>query len=149
MSEQPATILVADDEPAIRNLLEMILGAEGHTVVTVPDGKEALAYLKDNTPDLIVLDVNMPFLSGIDVCSRIKRIKRFQHTPVVILTAMNDQRTRDEAKGVKVDLFVNKPLTGKNFRKTVQDLLEAGRARALGLGEPKVSESQVTDTPLE
>jgi CheY-like chemotaxis protein len=139
----PATILVADDEPAVRNLLEMILGSDGHTVVTVADGKEALVYLKDNTPDLIVLDVNMPFLSGIDLCSRIKRIRRFQNTPVVILSAMNDQRTRDEAKGVKVDLFVNKPLTGKNFRKTVQDLLEAGRARALEAGEPKVTDTQL------
>jgi CheY-like chemotaxis protein len=140
----PATILVADDEPAVRNLLEMILGSDGHTVVTVVDGKEALTYLKDHTPDLIVLDINMPFMSGIDVCSRVKRIKRFQHTPVVILTAMNDQRTRDEAKGVKVDVFINKPLTGKNFRKTVQDLLEAGRDRVLEVDEPKP-----TDTPLE
>jgi CheY-like chemotaxis protein len=140
----PATILVADDEPAVRNLLEMILGSDGHTVVTVVDGKEALAYLKDHTPDLIVLDINMPFMSGIDVCSRVKRIKRFQHTPVVILTAMNDQRTRDEAKGVKVDVFINKPLTGKNFRKTVQDLLEAGRDRVL-----EVDEMKPTDTPLE
>ncbi len=144
MQTQPATILVADDEPAVRNLLEMVLGSDGHTVVTVSDGKEALAYLKDNTPDLLVLDVNMPFLSGIEVCSRVKRIRRFQHTPVVILTAMQDQRTRDEALSVKVDLFVNKPLTGKNFRKTVQDLLEQSRAAILEAGEIKV-----TDTLLE
>jgi CheY-like chemotaxis protein len=144
MQTQPATILVADDEPAVRNLLEMVLGSDGHTVVTVNDGKEALAYLKDNTPDLLVLDVNMPFLSGIEVCSRVKRIRRFQHTPVVILTAMQDQRTRDEALSVKVDLFVNKPLTGKNFRKTVQDLLEQSRAAILEAGEVKV-----TDTLLE
>ncbi len=137
----PATILVADDEPAVRTLLEMILGSDGHTVISVADGKEALTYLKDNTPDLIVLDINMPFMSGLDVCSRVKRIKRFQNTPVVILTAMNDQRTRDAATGVKVDLFVNKPLTGKNFRKTVQDLLEA---RPPDSGEPRV-----TDTLLE
>lgn len=143
MSIQPATILVADDEPAVRNLLEMVLGADGHTIVTVADGKEALAYLKDNTPDLIVLDVNMPFLTGIDVCSRIKRIKRFQYTPVVILTAMSDQRTRDEARGVKVDLFVNKPLTGKNFRKTVQDLLEEWRAKALEAGEAMTADTQI------
>lgn len=121
----------------------MVLGSDGHIVVTVNDGKEALTYLKENTPDLIVLDVNMPFLSGIDVCSRIKRIRRFQYTPVVMLTAMNDQRTREEAKGVKVDLFVNKPLTGKNFRKTVQDLLEQGRAMALEAGEPKVTDTQL------
>jgi CheY-like chemotaxis protein len=139
----PATILVADDEPAVRTLLEMILGSDGHTVVTVPDGKEALTYLKDHTPDLIVLDINMPFISGIDVCSRVKRIKRFQNTPVVILTAMNDQRTRDEAAGVKVDLFVNKPLTGKNFRKTVQDLLEARLEHPLEVSEPKPTDTQL------
>ncbi len=137
----PATILVADDEPAVRNLLEMILGSDGHTVISVADGKEALTYLKDHTPDLIVLDINMPFMSGLDVCSRVKRIKRFQNTPVVILTAMNDQRTRDAATGVKVDLFVNKPLTGKNFRKTVQDLLESRL--------PETGGPRLTDTQLE
>jgi CheY-like chemotaxis protein len=139
----PATILVADDEPAVRNLLEMILGSDGHTVVAVADGKEALTYLKDHTPDLIVLDINMPFISGIDVCSRVKRITRFQHTPVVILTAMNDQRTRDEAEGVKVDVFINKPLTGKNFRKTVQDLLESRREHAPATDEPKLTDTQL------
>jgi DNA-binding response OmpR family regulator len=129
MSAQLARILVADDEPAVRNLLEMILSADGHTVTTVEDGKAALEYLKEETPDLVILDVNMPHLSGLDVCNRMKRVKRLADVPVIILTALGDERTKLEARSVKADKFMNKPLTGKNLRHTIQELLEDAQAR--------------------
>ncbi|KEF35040.1 response regulator [Deinococcus sp. RL] len=122
------TILVADDEPAIRTMLEVILSADGHEIVTVPDGKAALDYLREHTPDALLLDVTMPQMDGFEVCSRVKRVKRLKHAPVLLLTALDDDRTRDQAKLVGADDLVYKPLSGKNLRSRVKQLIEARRA---------------------
>jgi DNA-binding response OmpR family regulator len=121
-----ATILVADDEPAIRTLLEVILTSDGYEVATAADGREVMGYLKENTPDLIILDVSMPYADGLELCARIKAISRFQATPVLILTAYGDERTRTAAQLARADGFVNKPLSGKNLRQTVRDLIASG-----------------------
>ncbi len=117
-------ILIADDSDSIRSLLEMILTAELHEVTQVPDGREALLYLKDHTPDLIILDITMPFIDGLEVCSRIKRISRFKATPVILLTAHTDEDTKKKADLVGADVLVHKPLSGKNFRTTILEMLE-------------------------
>ncbi|MEJ2356547.1 MAG: response regulator [Deinococcales bacterium] len=126
--DEPARILVADDDEGQRLVLDMLLTADGHTVDAVEDGREALDYLKETTPDLVILDVSMPGMSGIDICHRLKRIPRLQHVPVVILTALTDERTREMARVARADVIVNKPLEGKDFRATVRDLLTAGRS---------------------
>ncbi len=117
------TILVADDEPAIRTMLEVILSADGHEIVAVADGKTALEYLQTHTPDVLLLDINMPYMDGFEICSRVKRIKRLRNTPVLLLTAMDDDHTRDHAKLVGADDIVSKPLSGKNLRGRITHLL--------------------------
>jgi len=106
----------------------MLLSADGHVVDTVEDGRAALDYLKTTTPDLVILDVAMPFMSGIDICHRMKRIPRLKDVPVIILTALRDERTREMARVARADAIVTKPLEGKDFRATVRDLLAAGRS---------------------
>ncbi|WP_027460779.1 response regulator [Deinococcus murrayi] len=128
MANMAYTILVADDEPAIRTMLEVILSADGHEIVTVPDGKAALDYLREHTPDALLLDVTMPQMDGFEVCSRVKRVKRLRGAPVLLLTALDDDRTRDQAKLVGADDLVYKPLSGKNLRSRVKQLIEARRA---------------------
>jgi DNA-binding response OmpR family regulator len=117
-------ILIADDSDSIRSLLEMILTAESHEVTQVADGREALMHLKENTPDLIILDITMPFIDGLEVCSRVKRISRFKATPVILLTAHTDEDTKKKANLVGADVVVHKPLSGKNFRTTILEMLE-------------------------
>lgn len=125
---QGANILVADDEPGQRTVLEFLLSADGHRVMSVEDGKEALDYLKLYTPDLVVLDVRMPMVSGLDICSRIKRMKRFKDVPVIILTGLRDERTKTEAKIARADAVVHKPLMGQDFGQLVQSLLDKAKA---------------------
>jgi DNA-binding response OmpR family regulator len=120
----PKTILIADDSDSIRTLLEMILTADAHQVTQVSDGREALNHLKDHTPDLIILDITMPFIDGLEVCSRIKRVSRLKATPVIILTAHTDPDTEKKAELVGADVLVHKPLSGKNFRTTILEMLE-------------------------
>ncbi|GBF05008.1 response regulator receiver protein [Deinococcus aerius] len=121
------TILVADDEPAIRSMLEVILSADGHEIVAVPDGKAALDYLRENTPDAMLLDVQMPQMDGFEICSRVKRVKRLGKAPVLLLTALDDDQTRDHARLVGADDLVYKPLSGKNLRQRVNQLIQARR----------------------
>lgn len=123
-----AKILVADDNEGQRMLLEMLLSAGGHEVHTVEDGREALEYLKTETPDLAVLDVAMPHITGIDVCHRMKRVPRLKSVPVVILTGLTDERTKEMARMARADAVVTKPLEGKDFRATVDELLAAARS---------------------
>src|SRR5690606_39897542 len=88
----------------------MLLSVEGYEVAMVEDGKAALEHLKDNTPDLAILDVKMPYLSGIEVCRRMKRIPRLKHVPVIILTALRDETTLRDAREQGADEVILKPL---------------------------------------
>ena len=118
-----ASILAADDQASVRQLLEVILGAH-YDVVTVGDGLAVLEYVKDHTPDLVILDVGMPKLDGLEVCSRLRSVGRFTNTAIIILTAEISDRTRDGARLFGADLFVEKPLLARPFSKQVRDLLE-------------------------
>jgi CheY-like chemotaxis protein len=132
-STRAANILVVDDDASTRTLLELILSSGGHQITLLNDGREALAYLKTQTPDLIVIDVNVPVLDGIEVCSRIKKLPRFRNIPVVVLTSMNDAATRVRAINANASEIVYKPLTGKNFLQTIEVLLEQARDQKDGL----------------
>lgn len=128
MSEaDPPVVLVADDQPGQLVLIEMLLSVDGYEVATVQDGREALEWLAKNTPDLAILDVHMPFVDGIEICRRIKTIRRLKHVPVVVLTAMRDEGRLESARIAGADAVVRKPLEGKDFRSTVRDLIEATR----------------------
>ncbi|WP_183986346.1 response regulator [Deinobacterium chartae] len=126
------TILVADDEPAIRTMLEMILSADGHEVIGVSDGKAALDYLKDHTPDAMLLDVQMPLIDGFDICSRVKRVARLREIPVILLTGFDDDQTRERAQQVKADDLIYKPLSGKNLRARIRSVIERNRTAPPG-----------------
>jgi CheY-like chemotaxis protein len=128
----PAVILVADDQEGQLMLVEMLLSIDGHEIVTVQDGREALEWLAANTPDVAVLDVQMPFVDGIEVCRRIKAVKRLKHVPVAILTAMRDEGKLEAARIAGADAVVRKPLEGKDFRATVRRLVASGRERKAG-----------------
>lgn len=122
MSE-PATILVADDEAGQRTILEMLLSLEGYEIVATEDGRQTLEYLKDHTPNLAILDVNMPFVDGIEICDRMRRLSRLRSVPVIILTGLEDKRIETMATMAKADKVVRKPLQGKDFRQVVRELL--------------------------
>lgn len=107
-------------------VLEMLLSLDGYEVHSVEDGRQALEYLQHNTPQLAILDVNMPHVTGIDVCDRMKRVPRLKDVPVIILTVLRDERTDAMARMAGADSVVMKPLEGKDFRTMVRDLLQGG-----------------------
>ena len=120
MSGTP-TILIADDSAAQRKLLELTL--KDYTVFAVEDGAEALHYLETHTPKLIVLDVDMPFATGLEVCEQVKQNSNRQHVPVIIVTSMRDEQTRQAAQAAGANLFLNKPIVRGPFLEEVARLL--------------------------
>lgn len=122
-AKAPPTILVVDDQTGQRVILDMLLTLDGYEVVALEDGRAALEYLKAHTPQLVILDIAMPYMSGIEICSRMKRIQRLSGVPVIILTAARDDKTLTEARLAKADRVVQKPLEGKDFRQVVRDLV--------------------------
>src|SRR5262245_9663785 len=103
-------ILVVDDVPANVELLGTLLRREGYTVVSASDGEQALEIVAREHPDLVLMDVLMPKLSGYDVCERIKRDKTTRLTPVVLITALYESEDRIRGINVGADAFLTKPV---------------------------------------
>lgn len=120
-------------------ILDMLLSIDGYEVHMVEDGLAALDFLKYHTPDLVILDVVMPNLGGLEVCGRMKRISRLKDVPVIILTAHQDDHIKAEAKFVKADALVFKPLEGKDLRLRVRELLSL-RSRAVEAAPGEMAE---------
>jgi CheY-like chemotaxis protein len=121
------TVLIVEDDTSLQSVLEALLGRD-YRVTIVGDGKEALEHLQWDTPNLVILDVTIPHVDGLDICSRIKRIKRFRDTIVIVMTASMDERTHDAANLAKADAFVSKPIANEQFRKLVRELLNKSDA---------------------
>jgi putative two-component system response regulator len=116
-------ILVVDDDATNRELLQEFLVAEGLEVVTAPDGRSSLEAFARLEPDLVLLDVNMPFMDGFEVCRRLKSNPQTRLTPVVLVTALS--ATADRVRGIKVgaDGFLSKPVDHSELLAHVRSLL--------------------------
>jgi DNA-binding response OmpR family regulator len=100
-------ILVADDEQEIRHLLDHFLRGQGYEVVLAADGNQALKLATEESPQLIVLDIKMPGLDGLEVCKRLKEKEQTKLIPVIVITGFEDNKI--EALDIGADDFVNKP----------------------------------------
>ncbi len=120
--EVSKTILIADDNAAQRRFLELLLTMDGHSVKVVEDGLEALEVVRSESFGLVISDVHMPYMSGIELCQEIKGIK--PHLPVVLLTSVEDEATEQQAKAAGVSAFFRKPVVGKSFREVVGRFLK-------------------------
>jgi signal transduction histidine kinase/DNA-binding response OmpR family regulator len=132
-SSKTKTILVIDDEAPIRQILRQTLEAAGHRVLEAEDGIVGLSKARDKHPDLIVLDVMMPKLSGFDVAASLKNDPEHLGIPIMMLTVVDDAQ---RAFGLGVDRYVTKPFEPQQIAHEVQDLLqersEPGHAIILG-----------------
>jgi two-component system alkaline phosphatase synthesis response regulator PhoP len=113
METRPRTILIADDEPDILEILNFNLQAEGYDVISATTGNEAVKLAKMHKPDLIILDVMMPGKTGFEVCKILRSDSEFENTIIIFLTALNDEST--EIKGLETggDDYITKPISPK------------------------------------
>ncbi len=116
-------ILVADDNRTNRNVLGAILGSAGHEVTMVTDGDEALDALESGNFDILLLDINMPRLNGIDACTMWRQIEGGrQHLPIIGVTADATTETEQRCKNAGMDLRLTKPVDAKLLLSTIDRL---------------------------
>ncbi len=116
-------VLVVDDDPDIRQLVAMKLTKSGHTVTTAADGASALASVRAQTPDIIVLDVAMPGLSGLDVCRELRQDPVSADVPVLLLTAKVQDGDLAEGFAAGADDYVTKPFSPRELVTRVEAVL--------------------------
>ena len=106
-----ATILLVDDEPTIRYLLRASLEGRGYRLLEADDGLSALQLAQSELPDLILLDIALPGLSGLEVCYRLKDDPATAATPIFLLTGYVDQTDREAAERAGAQGFISKPFS--------------------------------------
>ena len=110
-------VLVVDDEPDALELLQAFLGAKGYEVLTASDGEEALQKVKEERPHLMLLDVRMPKMTGLEVLKRVREID--QEVGVIMVTAVNEEETGREALKMGAFDYITKPLDLKYLERSL------------------------------
>jgi len=116
----PSTVLIVDDEPAILDLARMILEDGGFSVVTAKDGMQALREAEEHRPDLVLLDLVMPGISGVETCKALKSRAATRRVPVVMFTVLGAESDRKRAENVHCDGYLVKPFTPEALLTEVQ-----------------------------
>ena len=110
-----ATILVVDDEEPIQELLRFNLEKEGYVVCGATDGQEALKHVESDHPDLIVLDLMLPGMDGLEVCRRIRSNPKFQQIPIIMLTAKGEEIDTVLGLELGADDYMTKPFSPREL----------------------------------
>lgn len=126
-NEPPQTVLVVDDEPSVRVVLQKMLEREGIAVVTAEDGAEALEMVESEAPDLVLLDIVMPKLSGLDVCRQIKARPATRLLPIILVTGLDARADRLAGIEADADDFLSKPFDQAELVARVRSLLRIKR----------------------
>jgi DNA-binding response OmpR family regulator len=121
-------ILIVDDDPNILKLLRLNLEMEGYDVVEAADGKEALEAVAEHAPDLVLCDVMMPQLNGLEVVTRLRKDPAHAKLPIVMLSAKAQEMDVQHGKRVGADDYVTKPFDPDDLIALVQRLLERKRS---------------------
>ena len=129
------SILVVDDEPQITRVLKTTLSSQGYGVRTASDGDEALLILKEWTPDLVITDLRMPNLGGLELCRQIRARSRI---PIIVLSVKGEERIKVEALDAGADDYVTKPFG-------VHELLARVRAALRRAAAPEEPESPLIE----
>ncbi|MCP4070430.1 MAG: response regulator [Hyphomicrobiales bacterium] len=117
------SILIVDDEPNIVISLEYIMKNAGFNVVVAYDGEEALEKVKENVPDLVILDVMMPKLDGFEVCKRIRENPAWKSVRIVMLTAKGRDSEREKGLSFGADDYLTKPFSTRDILQRVKEIL--------------------------
>ncbi len=116
-------ILIVDDEAVIRDLSKELLGSHGYEVLTAADGKEGLELARTLKPDLIILDVNMPRMSGFQALREIKKDKKTMSIPVFMLTARGGEDDIRQGMELYADKYLPKPFTPQKMLEEIEETL--------------------------
>jgi two-component system response regulator VicR len=134
MAKVAPTILVVDDERPLAEILKYNLEREGFTVLLAFDGEEALRRVKQDAPDLIILDIMLPKKDGFTVCREIRAVKE---TPIIMLTAKETELDKVLGLELGADDYVTKPFSAREISARVKAILRRSRVTARAAGDSK------------
>ena len=100
-------ILIAEDESLIMKTMELCLKREGHEIICCMDGLIALEKIEENNPDLIILDIMLPYISGLEIVGKVKQMG--STVPIIVISAMGQQAVAEEALKIGANEFISKP----------------------------------------
>src|ERR1700691_1752615 len=123
----PGRIVVVDDDPTVADVVGRYLIRDGHSVQSARDGYEALRLIEERPPDLVVLDLMLPGIDGLEVC---RRLRERWPIPVVMLTALGDESDRLAGFEIGADDYVTKPFSPRELGMRVRSVLRRSRSAA-------------------
>ncbi len=137
MDSKSKKVLIADDEPDILEIISYNLTKEGYEVSTAKNGIEALEKIPSFKPDLVILDIMMPKMNGVEVCKNIRSKPEYNNTLIIFLTALSDESSQIKGLESGADDYVNKPISPKVLISRVNAVFrrihkEEGKALKLG-----------------
>ncbi|MCC6207624.1 MAG: EAL domain-containing protein [Gammaproteobacteria bacterium] len=121
-------ILVADDDRSTRFAFRNILEEEGYNVIEAENGAKAIELCKYRVPDLILMDAKMPIMDGFSACQQIRQIPESAHTPILIITGLDDEDSIERAFSVGATDYISKPVNFSVMRRRIAHLMHASRA---------------------
>ncbi len=123
-----ARILVAEDERDIRELINFTLMFAGHTVTLAANGAEAVEMVEQANPQLIMMDVRMPKLTGYEACRQIKTMDAYKHIPIVFLSAKGQDEEIQSGLDVGATAYILKPFSPEELSRRVNEILQQADA---------------------
>jgi DNA-binding response OmpR family regulator len=118
----PQTVMLVDDDPQLRHVVSMFFELEGYNVLQAEDGGQAIKMLAEYVPDVILLDLMMPDVTGAEVCQHVRASKRLKEVPVVVFTAA--EMKEEELVAAGADRFIAKPYSLEGLRRVVRALIK-------------------------
>jgi two-component system cell cycle response regulator DivK len=140
-------ILVVEDNELNLKLFCDLLGAHGYEAEPVRDGREALERARAFAPDLVVMDIQMPHISGLELIEQMKSDEELRRTPIMAVTAYAARGDEERIRDAGAEGYVSKPISVVRFVEAVAGLLTAAAERAQAKPEDAVAEEEPTDEP--
>jgi chemosensory pili system protein ChpA (sensor histidine kinase/response regulator) len=116
-------VMVVDDSITVRRVTERLLERNGMRVITAKDGVDAVALLQEHTPDIMLLDIEMPRMDGYEVASHVRNDPRLRHIPIVMITSRVGEKHRARAMEIGVDHYLGKPYQESDLLTAIRSLV--------------------------
>ncbi len=126
-------VLVVEDNPQGMRLIEMVLRAKGYTLLKATDGEEALDMTMRELPDLIIMDIQLPKIDGLEVTRRLRETKVSSHIPIIALTAYAMKGDEERIVEAGCDAYLSKPIDTRELPRVIAEMLHNGRRTIPGI----------------
>jgi len=121
--EKRLVVMVVDDSITVRKVTTRLLERNGYKVLTAKDGVDATGQLQGCTPDIMLLDIEMPRMDGFELATHIRNDERLRHVPLVMITSRTGDKHRDRAQHIGVNYYLGKPYQEKDLLGTIDQII--------------------------